>query len=88
MKVTMMNIGDRENLDREQLRIGQDIHDGLCQLLAGIQYAAKLVAKKMSSKDGFKAEIAKVADRTREAIRQARSLARGLSLVSLEAQGS
>ena len=73
--------------NREQLRIGQDIHDGLCQQLAGIQYAAELVAKKMSSKDGFKAEIAKLADRTREAIRQARSLARGLSLVSLEAQG-
>jgi two-component system, chemotaxis family, CheB/CheR fusion protein len=72
---------------REQLRIGQDLHDGLCQQLAGTQYAADLIAKKLPSDAGAKAEITQVANRIREAIAQARNLARGLSLVSLESHG-
>jgi chemotaxis methyl-accepting protein methylase/signal transduction histidine kinase/PAS domain-containing protein len=72
---------------RERLRIGQDLHDGLCQQLAGIQYSADLIAKKLPSDVGAKAEIVKVANRIREAIVQARNLARGLSLISLESHG-
>ena len=45
----------------EQLWIGQDLHDGLCQELAGIPHAADLITKKLSSNsaprrvDSFKA---------------------------------
>jgi signal transduction histidine kinase len=72
---------------REQLRIGQDLHDGLCQQLAGIQYSTDLIAKKLPSNVSAKAAIVKVAGRVREAIVQARNLARGLSIVSLESHG-
>jgi len=72
---------------REQRRIGHDLHDGLCQQLAGIKYCAGLIAKKLPSDVGAKAEIVKMADRIGEAIVQARNLARGLSLVSLESHG-
>ena len=72
---------------REQLRIGHDIHDGLCQQLAGIQFTAELVAKKLPVSSRHKAELAQLAERTREAINEARNLASGLSLVSLQPQG-
>jgi len=45
----------------EQLWIVQDLHDGLCQQLAGIQHAADLITKKLPSNsapkrvDSFKA---------------------------------
>jgi PAS domain S-box-containing protein len=81
---------ERELVDissREQLRIGHDLHDGLCQELAGIQYSADLIAKKLAPDIPAKAAIAKLADRVRDAIVQARNLARGLSLVSIESHG-
>ncbi|MBV8227150.1 MAG: PAS domain S-box protein, partial [Verrucomicrobia bacterium] len=72
---------------REQLRIGHDLHDGLCQQLAGIQFTAELVAKKLPVSSRHKAELAQLAERTREAICEARNLASGLSLASLQSQG-
>lgn len=71
----------------EQLRIGQDLHDGVCQQLAGIQYMAELIAKKSPMNASAKAQIALLADRTRQVIAEARSLASGLSLASLQSQG-
>jgi chemotaxis methyl-accepting protein methylase/signal transduction histidine kinase len=84
--------GDLENdvthiSSHEQVRIGQDIHDGVCQQLAGIQYTAELIAKKLPVNAPAKAELAKLADRTRQVIAEARSLASGLSLASLQSQG-
>ena len=74
--------------EREQRRIGQDLHDGLCQHLAGIEMLAQVLAQKIGprSKDnsGRAAEIAKA---VREAISQTRLLARGLSPVTLESEG-
>ncbi|MBV8215655.1 MAG: PAS domain S-box protein [Verrucomicrobia bacterium] len=72
---------------REQLRIGHDLHDGLCQQLAGIQFTAELVAKRLPVSSRHKEELAQLAERTREAIGEARNLASGLSLVSLQSQG-
>lgn len=72
---------------REQLRIGQDLHDGVCQQLAGIQYTAELVARKLPVNAAAKSEIARLADRARQVIAEARHLATGLSLASLESQG-
>jgi signal transduction histidine kinase len=71
----------------EQLRIGQDLHDGVCQQLAGIQYTAELIAKKLRVNAAAKAEITRLADRARQVIAEARHLATGLSLASLESQG-
>ena len=74
--------------DREQRRIGHDLHDGLCQHLAGIEMMSQVLEKKLAPKfkDGA-SRAAEIAKHVREAIVQTRSLARGLSPVTLESEG-
>lgn len=74
--------------DREQRRIGHDLHDGLCQHLAGIEMMGQVLEKKLAprSKDGAR-RAADIARHVREAIAQTRALARGLSPVTLESEG-
>ena len=38
-----------ETIEEEQRRIGQDLHDGLCQQLAGVALLAKALAQKLST---------------------------------------
>ena len=82
---------EKENLEiseREQRRIGQDLHDGLCQQLAGIDMLSKVLAKKLVKREKAAAGRAtEIAGAVREAISQTRLLARGLSPVTLEAEG-
>lgn len=82
---------EKENLEiseREQRRIGQDLHDGLCQHLAGVEMLSQVLASKLEpvSRDAA-ARASEVAKGVREAISQTRLLARGLSPVTLEAEG-
>ena len=74
--------------EREQRRIGQDLHDGLCQHLAGIEMLSQVLAQKLApkSKDAS-ARATDIAKAVREAIGQTRLLARGLSPVTLESEG-
>jgi PAS domain S-box-containing protein len=74
--------------DQERRRIGQDLHDGLCQHLAGIELMSQVLEQKLAAKS--KADAARVGDISRyvrDAIGQTRSLARGLSPVTLESEG-
>jgi len=74
--------------DREQRRIGHDLHDGLCQHLAGIELMSQVLEQNLAAKS--KPESARVGDigkHVREAIAQTRQLARGLSPVTLESEG-
>ncbi|HLH56114.1 MAG TPA: response regulator [Verrucomicrobiae bacterium] len=74
--------------DREQRRIGQDLHDGLCQHLAGIELMSQVLQQKLAGRN--KAAAARAEDigkNVREAISQTRSLARGLAPVTLESEG-
>ncbi len=74
--------------DREQRRIGQDLHDGLCQHLAGIELMSQVLAKKLGPKSKVHAKkVMEIANHVREAITQTRSLARGLSPVTIESEG-
>jgi PAS domain S-box-containing protein len=74
--------------DREQRRIGQDLHDGLCQQLAGIELMSQAVAQKLADKSGeHSRHVAEIAGHVRDAITHTRSLARGLSPVTLESEG-
>jgi len=74
--------------DREQRRIGQDLHDGLCQQLAGIELMSQAVAQKLADKHGeHSKQVAEIAGHVRDAITHTRSLARGLSPVTLESEG-
>ena len=73
---------------REQRRIGQDLHDGLCQQLAGIELLAQVLEQKLSPKSPAEAARAgDIARHVREAIGHTRRLARGLSPVELESDG-
>jgi len=74
--------------DREQRRIGHDLHDGLCQHLAGIEMLSQVLEKKLTPKfkDGA-ARAGNIACLVRDAIVQTRALARGLSPVTLESEG-
>jgi len=74
--------------EREQRRIGQDLHDGLCQHLAGIEMLSQVLAQKLGprNKDGA-GRATEIARAVREGISQTRLLARGLSPVTLESEG-
>ena len=74
--------------EREQRRIGHDLHDGLCQHLAGIELMSQVLAQKLErrSKDGSE-RAGEIAKNMRETISHTRALARGLSPVTLEAEG-
>jgi len=66
--------------DREQRRIGQDLHDDLCQHLAGIGLMSEVLEQKLAEKDAPEsAEAMRIAERVRAAIDKTRMMARGLS---------
>jgi len=74
--------------DQERIRIGQDLHDGLCQHLAGIELMSQVLQQKLAEKSkAAAARAGDIARHVREAISQTRSLARGLSPVTLESEG-
>ena len=74
--------------DREQRRIGHDLHDGLCQQLAGIELMSQVLEQKLVAKSKAKAaRAAEIARHVRDAIGHTRLLARGLSPVTLESEG-
>lgn len=73
----------------EQRRIGQDLHDGLCQDLIGIAFGADHIARMLTSK-GVSGE-AKLANQlaadVRAAAGQARRLSHGLNPVDIKSGG-
>lgn len=73
--------------DDERRRIGQDLHDGLGQMLSGIALIASGLARKLkTTAPDVAAEVEEVAQLVREADTYARTLARNLVPVEL-AQG-
>lgn len=82
---------EKEILDTSeqvQRRIGQDLHDDLCQQLAGIEFLSQRLARQLAgtSKSGASRarEIARIA---LEAMNYTRALSHGLTPVRLEADG-
>ena len=74
--------------EREQRRLGQDLHDDLCQQLAGIEFLSQGLAKDLAAHSaGGAAQAQEIARMVRRAMTQTRELARGLSPVRLEAGG-
>jgi signal transduction histidine kinase len=87
------DVTDRETLEKEvvesssrlQMRIGQDIHDGLGQHLTGITFLSRALEKKLASKNLVEAaDAAEISKLVIEALSQTRSLARGLFPVEVE----
>jgi signal transduction histidine kinase len=74
--------------EAEQQRIGQDLHDDLCQHLAGIHLVTGVLARDLEAKSRPEAEDAnRISNQIRDAIERARMLARGLSPVAVESGG-
>ena len=75
--------------DHEQRRIGSDLHDDLCQRLAGVRFSCDALRNSLGKiPDAVLAErIEKIGANVSEAIDRTRMLARGLSPVALEASG-
>ncbi|MCX8089641.1 MAG: PAS domain S-box protein [Verrucomicrobiae bacterium] len=77
-----------EITDRERRRIGQELHDGLCQQLAGIELITEALARDLKKQGhAAAAQVERITEHLRHAIAEARRLARGLSPVSLESDG-
>ena len=74
--------------EREQRRIGLDIHDSLCQHLTGTALAEQFLAEKLIARGAPEVEDAdRVTGLIEEAISMARSLAAGLSPIETEGEG-
>jgi PAS domain S-box-containing protein len=74
--------------DREQQRIGQDLHDGLCQLLTGLGFAAKALEERLAARSLPEVDDARgIVQLIAQANAEARNVARGLQPVQLEAGG-
>jgi signal transduction histidine kinase len=74
--------------NREQQRIGQDLHDGLCQELAGIELMCQVLEQNLAAKSKLEAkQVGEIGQHIRDAISHTRKLARGLSPVELETNG-
>ena len=93
---TARDVTDRKRLereildigDREKERLGRELHDGLCQNLAGIAALSAALARKLAAgSEPAAVEAAEIAGLLNETIGQARDLARGLNPVGLEQIG-
>ena len=74
--------------DREQARIGQDIHDGLCQQLIGLAFNANSLTQSLSAQNRPESSTArKICALLDEAITEARRVCRGLYPVRLRTEG-
>jgi two-component system CheB/CheR fusion protein len=74
--------------EREQRRIGQDLHDGLCQQLTGIAFLVQSLQERVACKETpGSTESAEIAALLKESINQARSLSHGLYPVTPQPSG-
>ena len=74
--------------DREQRRLGQDLHDSLCQHLTAVAFMARSVALRAKNHRVLHADdIEKIAELINEGVTEARSIARGLHPVEMDPAG-
>ncbi|HVU07715.1 MAG TPA: PAS domain-containing sensor histidine kinase [Verrucomicrobiae bacterium] len=74
--------------NREQRRIGHDLHDGVCQQLAAVAYRMDILADQLQEKNVAEhSEAERIGSIINETINQTRNVARGLFPVRLEENG-
>lgn len=90
------NVTDRRRLERqllevsehEQRRIGQDLHDGLCQQLSGVGFLLRSVEQQLAASGAPQVEsVREIATQLREALTAARQVSHGLHPVRLDEEG-
>lgn len=75
----------QEISEREQRRLGEDLHDGLGQMLTGISFITKVLQQKLSAKKLEEAkDAANLVQLMNQALTQTRELARGLCPTALD----
>lgn len=94
--VLVEEIAERERLqrelleisEREQRRIGQDLHDGLCQHLAGTALAAQVLSEKLAANRFVEAGDADgVVELVAESIGLSHRIASGLHPIEMDPEG-
>jgi len=89
--VTERKLLEREVIeinDRERSRLGQDLHDGICQQLVSIAFATDLLRRDLIAKSpGEAVRAAKINALLDSAITQARNLSHALCPVNLAGDG-
>jgi signal transduction histidine kinase len=74
--------------ERERQRIGQDLHDDLCQQLAGITCLGRVLHQRLLARlPEEAANAAQVVDLVEQSVHRARDIARGLQPLQLETDG-
>jgi signal transduction histidine kinase len=74
--------------EREQMRIGQDLHDGLCQSLVAIDCAAECLRADLEARAVPEAKAAGGIQRMlKDAVIEARNIARGVFPVQMDSAG-
>lgn len=69
-----------EIADRERQRLGRELHDGLCQTLAGIAALSSTLSKRLAAEsERHASSAAEITQMLNAAIGEARDLARGLA---------
>lgn len=74
--------------EREQRRIGRDLHDSLCQHFTGTALACRVLEERLAARSLPEGDdLANISRLVEEGIEMARGLARGISPVEMEAEG-
>nr|WP_294383745.1 PAS domain-containing protein [Prosthecobacter sp.] len=75
--------------EQEQRRLGQDLHDGLCQSLSGLTFMARSLSKTLDAQNLSEeaAEAAHLAELIHQSVEQSRDIAKGLHPVVMDAEG-
>ncbi len=75
--------------EQEHRRLGEDLHDGLCQSLSGLAFMARSLTKTLEAQQlaGPAAEAARLADLIHQSVEQSRDIAKGLHPVVMDAEG-
>jgi signal transduction histidine kinase len=74
--------------EREQQRIGHDLHDSLCQHLTGVALAGEVLSEQLEAKSLSEAQaVDHIVKMVEDAIDLTRTLARGLHPVDLKGEG-
>jgi PAS domain S-box-containing protein len=76
-----------ESAERESRRIGQELHDNLCQHLLGAAFAAKALSNSVPPNSPTAAQAGELAQLVNSAVLQTRNVARGLNPVELDSAG-
>jgi PAS domain S-box-containing protein len=83
---------EREILEasaNEQRRIGQELHDGICQQILGASFGMEVLAQRLAESDDGREvpAVRKLMDLLNDTLTQARSLSHGLNPIDVRAGG-